>query len=148
MLAKSHVGCYMNKVFINHLFYADDSVLIASSPAALQILINICQAYARNNDIVYNSKKTICMSFKPKCLKNLHVPTIYLNESPLKWVTNQKYLGVYFSDNVTDDRDITRELRALYAQGNIILRKFGKCSLQVKIQLFKSYCSNMYCCPL
>jgi len=88
------------------------------------------------------------MNFMPKCLKNLHVPTIYLNENPLKWVTYQKYLGIYFTNNVSDDRDISRELRPLYARGNTLLRKFGKCSLQVKIQLFKSYCSNMYCCPL
>ena len=67
MLVKSHVGCYMNKVLIKHLFDADDLVLIAFPPAAPQIPINSCQAAAQK---------------KPKSLNNLHVPPIYLNEKP------------------------------------------------------------------
>ena len=40
-LAMSNVGCYVNKIFINHIFYANDSLLITSSPATLQRRIDI-----------------------------------------------------------------------------------------------------------
>ena len=60
----------------------------------------------------------------------------------------QKYLGVYISSNRSDVRDMTRQLRAIYARGNMLLRKFSNCSTDVKMELFRSYCSNMYCSQL
>ena len=35
-LNQSIVGCHFYSIFVNHLFYADDSVLIAPSPMALK----------------------------------------------------------------------------------------------------------------
>ena len=43
-------GCRINDVAINHLFYADDLCLMAPSPAALQVLINICSQFSEDND--------------------------------------------------------------------------------------------------
>ena len=40
------VGCYMNNTCFNHLNYADDSVLLAPTPLALQKLIDVCYAYS------------------------------------------------------------------------------------------------------
>ena len=36
-------------------------------------------------------------------------------------------------------------MRKLYANINILSRKFAKYSSDVKCSLFKSFCSNMYC---
>ena len=36
-------------------------------------------------------------------------------------------------------------MRSLYARGNLIIRNFKHCSYDVKIQLFNTFCSNMYC---
>ena len=36
----------------------------------------------------------------------------------------------------------------MYVRGNTLVRKFGKCSTDVKIQLFKTYLGNMYCSHL
>ena len=38
-----------------------------------------------------------------------------------------------------------RQLRKLYANVKLLLRKFSKCSVGVKCLLFKTYCSNLYC---
>jgi hypothetical protein len=123
-LNECYAGCYLNGQSQNHLFYADDSVLIAPSPHALQELVDICQVYARDNGIRYNVKKTVCMCVKPKARKHLKVP------------------------QVADDVDICRQLRSVYAQGNILLRKFQKCSDDIKCHLFRSYCTNLYCAAL
>ena len=147
-LNKSNIGCSIDNVFYNHLFYADDSVLIAPSPVALQKLINICDDYATRNDILYNTKKTVCMYFLPKVLQSCDIPTITLNHSSLEWVLEYKYLGVFISSKICDSRDIKRQLRSIYARGNTLVRKFGKCTDDVKLELFRSYCSNFYCCQL
>lgn len=139
------VGCTINDCVINHVCYADDSVLIAPSPTALQYLIDICQSYALSNEIVYNAKKTTCMCIKPKKFKDLNVPNVCLNGKKLSWNTEHKYLGVYLCNDRSDNKDLSREVRAIYTRGNILLRKFGKCSDDVKRCLFKTYLSDFYC---
>ena len=42
-----------------------------------------------------------------------------------------------------DYDDIKRQIR-----GNFLVRNFSFCSVYVKVKLFKSFCSNMYCCHL
>ena len=40
------------------------------------------------------------------------------------------------------------QMRKMYANANMFLRKFSKCSVNVKCYLFKKYCSNLYCAPM
>ena len=147
-LTKSAVGCYINDTCVNHLIYADDAVLIAPSPAALQKLIFVCQNFALNHDISFNVKKTVCSCFKPKSLKVIYVPPFFLDGKCLNFVSCQKYLGVFLCENFTDDKDIMRQTRYIYARGNSLIRKFRDCSSEVKTQLFKSYCAAFYCSSL
>ena len=44
--------------------------------------------------------------------------------------------------------DVVRQTRKFYAQTNMFLRNFRYCTNDVKCTLFKSFCANMYCCPL
>ena len=37
---------------------------------------------------------------------------------------------------------------ALYIRGNFQARNFSFCSVDVKVKLFRYFCSNMYCCHL
>ena len=56
-LNESKVGCVAGGMLINHLAYADDTVLIAPSAKALQTLINICSHFAIEHDMIYNTEK-------------------------------------------------------------------------------------------
>ena len=44
--------------------------------------------------------------------------------------------------------DVVRLIRKFYAQANMLLRNFRYCNYISKCTLFKSFCANMYCCPL
>ncbi len=88
------------------------------------------------------------MCIRPKKFHNMLVPDVFLYNKELKWVKEHKYLGIFITSDQSDTRDIRRQLRALYARGNILVRKFGKCSPDVKLQLFRSYLGNMYCSHL
>ena len=90
-------------------------------------------------------KKTKCMFIKPKKLRDLEAPPQHLYGHNLEWVSEYKYLGVFITNDLLDDRDIRRQSRSLYARGNMLIRKFSKCSPEVKLQLFNSYIGNMYC---
>ena len=147
-LCDTNVGCFINGTCVNNLMYADDSVVLAPSPFALQRLLCICEQYAQNNEITYNVKKTVCMNVMSKLCKNIKVPSVQLYGSALKWVESHKYLGVILQNNMCDGADMRRQCRAIYAKGNLLLRKFRKCSDSVKTKLFNAYCTNLYCCHL
>ena len=55
-----------------------------------------------------------------------------------------KYLGhIICSDS--DDEDIMRQRRHLYAQGNVISRSLHMCSIAVKNTLFCTFCTSFPC---
>jgi hypothetical protein len=147
-LNNCHIGCCLNGVCLNHLFYADDSVLLAPSADGLQKLLNICSEFAKSKDIIYNIKKTKCMIFLPRWLRDLKEHIFYTDGKALSNVTKHEYLGVIICNNFKDDYAIRKEMKGVYARGNMLIKYFRKCSMEVKCQLFKTYCTNFYCASL
>jgi hypothetical protein len=144
VLNDSAIGCSFNGQVTNHFMYADDSCIISPSPAGLQKLLDLCCLYAESNTLLYNELKTRCICFKPKSLRQLSVPAIYLNTSKFKFVTDIKYLGVMLNQEMKDVMDMTRHKGYLYCKGNMLTRKFKDCSEEVKSRLFSTYCNNVY----
>ena len=48
---------------MNHLMYADDSVLLSPSATALSLLLHVCGKYGLEHDIRFNSKKRAVIFF-------------------------------------------------------------------------------------
>ena len=138
------IGCVVTNMIINHLMYADDIVLISPSSAGLSTLIETCQQFGINNDIKFNSTKSAILPFLPEDKKKYRIPSFYLNNEQIPVVSSFKYLGHILTNNGSDDQDIGRQRKKIYAQGNSILRKFYMCSIEVKVMLFKSYCTSLY----
>ena len=147
-LNDAKAGCIMNGVYMNHLMYADDLVLIAPSVRALQVLLGYCDSFAQDNDAKYNTKKTECMLVRPKEFKSDFIPCFELAGFKLKCASTNKYLGVHIATDQKDDRSIGQQCRNIYSRGNTIIRNFKHCSDAVKCQLFKSFCTSFYCASL
>ena len=62
LLSQSGIGCHIDDLCINHVFYADDLCLMASCAIALQELINLCYDYSigidMNFKIIYCSNNS------------------------------------------------------------------------------------------
>ena len=72
----SGVGCrYLGSV--NHLCYADDMVLLSPTPQGLQKMLDICTDYAGNHNILFNTKKSVCMAMLPNLFKRMALPDIF-----------------------------------------------------------------------
>ena len=147
-LGETSVGCFVGDVCVNHLAYADDMVLLAPCVRALQKLLEVCEDYALEFDIRYQTTKSMCMVVWPNKYWLRFDPTIFLNGVSLKFVTEFKYLGHILANTGKDDADMVANVRSLYATGNMLVRRFSKCSESVKIALFRAYCYNVYCCGL
>jgi hypothetical protein len=147
-LNSSRYGCQILNKSFNHLQYADDAVIIAPTPSSLQRLVSICEQFAKDYDMIFNTKKTFCMCIKYRANMIVKCPSIHLNGKLLSWITDHKYLGVFINEFLKDDNDIKRQRKYIYGKGNMLIRKFGECSPSVKAQLFQSYCTNLYCIAL
>ena len=118
-LLDTGVGCFMHNVCFNHINYADDCVLLAPSVFALQVLLNVCYEYASQYDMMYNFKKSLCMAFYPRSFRNMSPSNVFLGTTALKWTTQHKYLGIIISQDMRDDSDIKRQVKSVYARGNM-----------------------------
>ena len=143
-LLSCNAGCYINDMCINHVMYADDICLLAPSASAMQSLLDVCYDYGSDNDILFNPIKSVYTIFKPKAYK-LYLPPVFIGSDALKYVAESKYLGFSFCDSKQDDNDILRQMRTVYAKSNTLLRTFSHCSTDVKVTLFQSYCTALYC---
>ena len=89
----------------------------------------------------YNGNKSFSMCFKSKAIK-LKRPVLLLGDLVVPLVSQCRYFGITISEK-NCDQDINRQMRKCI-NANILLRRFLKCSINVKCYLFKMYCSNLY----
>ena len=95
-LHNSSLGAKLGNLIISALGFADDIVLIADNPYKLQKLINICEQWAKINEMTFNIDKCNVMVFNLKHYDH----RFYLGREPLKFVTSYKYLGIQLSSKV------------------------------------------------
>ncbi len=53
-------------------------------------------------------------------------------------------LNYYMTDDYRDEMDINRQCHKLYAQQNMLIRKFHMCTADVKVELFRTFCTPLY----
>ena len=146
-LIAARSGCFIGHQCINHVMYADNICLIVPSALGLQKLLDVCYYFIQCNDIVFKSLKSVYIVFRPKRYK-LFCPTVSLYLDRLNRIPETKYLGYLLSEDQSDDEDIAKQMRTLYIRPNKLLGIFSYCTIDVKMELFSSYCSSLYCCSL
>ena len=86
----------IDEIQIFMLLYADDAVLFAKSPVALQSILNDLERYCALWGLKINVKKTKAMIFE----KGRHTSyDFYINNTKLDLVSSFKYLGMHFFKN-------------------------------------------------
>ena len=147
-LSSSGIGSYLRTAFINHLCYADDLCFISLSSSGMQQLLHIRNRYVAEHQLLYNRSKSFFLCFKRKELK-VSSSSFFLGKSKIPIVEQCRYLGTTISIK-NSDLDLKQQMKKMYVNANVLLRKFFKCSINVKCYLFKTYmyCSNLYCAPM
>jgi hypothetical protein len=85
------VGPTLTGIVINLLLYADDIVLIASSPRDLENQLRILKDYCSNMGMTVNTDKTKVMIIKSN---KITYDTFVYDNNNLEEVTSYKYLGI------------------------------------------------------
>ena len=100
----SSAGCYLTNVYINHIQYVDYSVVLSPPPKGLLKLLHIVEEFSTVNDMIFYGKKISCMKIKAHV--NIRIPYVFLNGHILKWIPENKYLGVTIANDFKDGLDI------------------------------------------
>ena len=111
-------------VLISHLLWADDLVLLALTPKALQVNINILFDFCNSMGLEVNIKKTKIVIFSPPKRKQSY-ETFTLGGQPIQHTDKYCYLGIIFHRNGSFTAANTelraKALRALYGlKGKIV----------------------------
>ena len=130
LLSKAGFGCYIGPVFVGALAYADDIVLLAPTPTALRKMLAICEKFAADFCIRFNSLKTKCLVFVPTCRRIMHEHfkrcIFYLDNMPIEIVDSFLHLGHLFTSDLKDDADIIKARTTFIRQANNVLCYFRK----------------------
>jgi len=97
--------------------------------------------------MICNIDKTVCMVFSPKCRRMIiakEFPPLSINDIELKYVAQFKYLGHMINNDFIDNGDIKQETLNLFIRRNVLIRRYCKCSVTVKLLLFKAFCMCVY----
>ena len=62
-LSNSGYGCRISGVYAGALSYADYITLLCPCVWGLNEILKICNKYGLYNNIIFNSKKTVCIKF-------------------------------------------------------------------------------------
>lgn len=143
-LSQTGIGCHINNRVVNHLIYADDLCILATTISALQALVNCSATYATNHDVIVNTKKAKVMTITPKSMSNVNFGKITFNGTVLTETCKEKYLEYWLTNDNRDDYDMIMQKGKLYARINLLISTFSACCLTVKILLFKAFALNIY----
>ena len=143
-LNKCPAGCFVGTLLVNHLMYADDLVLICPSANGLRMLLKVCEKFGMTHDVKYNSEKSSVMIKRSRDMKGVQFGDFLVRGEVIPYKDIAKYLGHYICSDLSDDRDIKRQYQRLYGHANSLVRRFHMCSDEVKIKLFRAYCTPLY----
>ena len=122
--------------------------MVSLSSAGLQKSLSICDECCASHSSTFNVKKSVCMFFKCTVNKHCDNSTVFLSGNQIDFVQEVKYLGGLLNPSMKKSLDVSRQTQKFYEQADMLLRNFWFCSNKVKCSFFKSFYTNMYCCPL
>ena len=144
-LAKSGVGCFIGDEFVGGVCYADDLTLLAPTFSASKLLLNVCESFAEEYDVIFNAAKSQALVFYPASfsLPTCHRAKLSLNSSPIDFVDHAVHLGTYIGER-DFELNIQRAQNELYARINSLHSRFHFCTFDVLRTLLISYCTSFY----
>ena len=150
-LRKKGLGCHIGGVWYGACGYADDLILLAPTRDILQMMLQICEDYAHEHNLVFSTdpvpakSKTKCMYFCGRQGRRVKYPEpLKLDGDALPWVEVADHLGHTLHQMCTMDNDCQRARN-----------KFMRCFMDLKEELYYScpsqllqavevYCSDAY----
>ena len=92
------MGCYYGNSYVGSLAYADDVVLLSPTLGSLKEMLNICEQYSTDFNIIFNASKTKLMVFG----RNISKVDVFQGRVASK-VNNEAHVGNIISTDIYND---------------------------------------------
>ena len=138
------IGCNVLGILISVLVYADDILLLCPSVKGLQRLIKICEEYASDYNLIFNTdkKKSKCIKISKNCSDN--VPIIRLYDRPMTWYKKVTYLGHEITYDLSDKDDIEVKRATFFAKYQELSHNYHYLDENVLVYLMKQNCCTFF----
>jgi len=103
--------------------YADDMVLIIPSIYELQLMVNVCSNELNKLDLCINFNKSVALRIEKSY--NKICSNIKAMGNDIKWVTVEKYLGIYIQRAHTIVCNFDKQKGKFFGSANCIFAKLG-----------------------
>jgi hypothetical protein len=146
-LKNSGFGCFIGRMFLGALAYADDIVLLASTPRAMRSMLALCDDFANEFHIVFSAKKSKCLYFLPHAKhprRQGPLPIFTVGGKLIEYVEEWPHLGHIISSKFDDGAELISKRGKLCGQINNVLCYFARRDPITKLMLMKSYCMSFY----
>ena len=131
----------IGSAYIGTFSYADDITLLYPSIRWLNEMIVLCCEYAKEHDITFNPKKTVCIKFGNKINIYEHVS---INGVPVQWSESVKHLGNYVDSTLSDSLNCRYKRSMLIGYVKKLKSKLVHLQPHILINLFKTYCCYFF----
>lgn len=148
-MRKLGLGCHIYDIYIGILGYADDLCLLAPNPVVLQKMVNVCQEYAEENNLVFSTDPVPARS-KTKCIiftgnnRAIKKKPIKLCDKDLPWVNRIDHLGHVFQQNLKMNSDISRARASFMSRATDIREQLRFATPDQRMTAIQLYCCDAY----
>jgi len=146
-LAASEVGCFIGNKYCGSFGYADDVILLCPTLMSIRKLLNICESFAIEFDVLFNPTKSKLLVYNYSGRNTNDSVTLNFMNGSIIQSQVEKHLGNVFGPNC-NRKMINSAVNDLYVRVNMVLSHFSHVAPHVRYKLFKMYCMSLYGCQL
>ena len=144
------LGCHIGGYWLGGCGYADDLILMAPSRDVLQRMLQVCEAYALEHNLVFSTdpvpskSKTKCMLFCGRLGRVKYPAPLQLAGKDLPWVETAEHLGHTLSQLTNMEKDCHRA-RGRFISNTIDVReKLNFAHPHIKMKAVQIMCMDAY----
>ena len=144
-LEDSRKGCCIGQKYVGALGYADDVALLAPTPEAARAMLKVCEDYASDYNVLFNGSKSVLVMMGER--RPAPSKAFELNGNAIEAQSRALHLGNWVGED-SMKTSIKRAGDDLVTALNMLMTKFGHCTIDTLLELFGSYCTSFYGSPL
>jgi hypothetical protein len=141
-LQQANYGCHLGNINYGVISYADDIALLSPTIHGLQCMMEKCQDYSKEYDVMYNETKSVTICFSKE--KTMLSFSVKLNNKYLRCTPEVMHLGIKLSHNLQCINDIKARKHHFIGKTNHVLSIYKCMHALVKCKLIDSYCCSFY----